>query len=55
MKQFKRIDMDTILIEGVVYSLNPIKKVDIKSQESKLYINSVKVDGVYYYPVNQKK
>lgn len=55
MKNIKRIDMDSFLIDGVVYSLNPIKKIEVKSQRGGYYIESIKIDGIYYYPTSQIK
>lgn len=50
MKTFKRISMDEIAVDGIIYNVDPSKKMLLKSQESGLEIYSVKLYGVTYYP-----
>ena len=54
MKTFKRIDEDTVLVEGVYYSTNVSKKVEILGK-SGFKIDSIKVNGVPYYPFKEEK
>lgn len=49
MKTFKRIGDDCILVEGVYYSTNIIKKTDILSPEG-YKIDSIRINCVFYYP-----
>ena len=54
MKNLKRIDEDTIFIDGVYYSTNSLKKVEIKSEMGH-NIESVKLNGIRYYPYKEDK
>ena len=54
MKSLKRIDEDTLLVEGVYYSTNSLKKVEIKS-EMGFMIEFVKLNGIRYYPYKEEK
>lgn len=54
MNTFKRIDEDTVLVEGVYYSTNISKKTEILGK-SGFKIDSIKVNGVSYYPFKEEK
>jgi hypothetical protein len=54
MKQFKRFDEDTILVEGVYYSTNISKKTEILSSNG-FKIDSIKINGIHYYPFKEEK
>ena len=54
MKNFKRIDEDTILVDGVYYSTNSLKKVEIKNEMGHK-VESVKLNGIRYYPYKEDK
>ena len=54
MKNLKRIDEDTIFIDGVYYSTNSLKKVEIKS-DAGYVLESVKLNGIRYYPYKEDK
>ena len=54
MKNLKRIDDETILVEGVYYSSNSLKKVEIKN-EIGYAIESIKLNGIRYYPYKEDK
>ena len=54
MKNLKRIDDETILVEGVYYSSNSLKKVEIKNEMGHS-IESIKLNGIRYYPYKEDK
>jgi len=54
MKNLKRIDEDTILIDGVYYSQNSLKKVEIQI-ESVYELESVKLKRILYYQYKKNK
>ena len=54
MNHFKRIDDDNILLEGVYYTTNQSKKIEIRGS-SGFQIDSVKINCVSYYPYKEKK
>ena len=54
MKNLKRIDDETILIDGVYYSTNSLKKLEIKSETGHT-LESVKLNGIRYYPYKEDK
>jgi hypothetical protein len=54
MKTFKRLDEDTVLVEGVYYTTNPTKKTEIYGT-SGFVIDMIKVNGVPYYPYKEEK
>ena len=47
---FRRIDETTIVLDGLVYSTNTDKMINILNTESENKVFSVKVEDVYYYP-----
>lgn len=49
MNTLKRIDDDTLLVEGVYYTTQILKKTEIYGK-SGYKIDSVIYNGVYYYP-----
>lgn len=55
MKSFKRIDEDTIIVEGVYYTTNRAKHTEIVSQSSGFKIDSVRINCVSYYPFKIEK
>jgi hypothetical protein len=55
MKTFKRIDENTILLEGVYYTTNQAKKIEVISQTSSLVIDKVRINCVSYYPFKIEK
>ena len=49
MNTIKRINDDTVLLEGVYYSTNNLKKIEVVSP-SGFNIDSIRINCVYYYP-----
>ena len=54
MKNFKRIDEETIKVDDVYYTTNISKKIELKG-ESGYTIHSVRLNCVYYYPFKEEK
>ena len=54
MKNFKRIDDDTILVEGVYYTTNLSKKIEVRGK-SGFMIDCIKINCVRYYPYKEEK
>lgn len=49
-KTVKRLSESKIVLEGIVWTTNSAKAVDIKNPETGGKMISIKVDGIYYYP-----
>lgn len=49
MNTFKRLDEDRILLEGIVYHRSFSKMIEVKNEDGSK-IQSIKLEGVYYYP-----
>ena len=52
---FRRIDENTVALDGLVYSTNTDKMVKILNTETDGKVFSVKVEDVYYYPIGFDK
>lgn len=54
MNTIKRIDENTIIVESVHYTTNILKKIEVIAK-SGFVIDSVKINGIYYYPFKEDK
>jgi hypothetical protein len=54
MNSLKRIDDETIFVDGIYYSTNSLKKVEIKN-EMGYKVESIKLNGIRYYPYKEDK
>jgi len=54
MNNLKRIDDETILVDGIYYSTNSLKKIEIKNEMGHT-VESVKLNGIRYYPYKEDK
>lgn len=50
LKTFKRLSESRILLEDIVWDLNFAKSVSIKNPNTGEMMQSIKVNGLYYYP-----
>lgn len=48
---FRRIDENTVALDGLVYSTNTDKMIKILNTETDGKVFSVKVEDTYYYPI----
>jgi len=52
---FRRIDETTVVLDGLVYSTNTDKMIEVLNTETDNKVFSVKVEDVYYYPIGFDK
>lgn len=52
---FRRIDENTVALDGLVYSTHSDKMIKILNTESDNKVFSVKVEDTYYYPIGFDK
>ena len=50
MKTFKRLSESKVLVEGIVWDLNPSKAVEMRNEETGDTMLSIRVEGLFYYP-----
>lgn len=50
-KTFKRLSESRVLVEGIIWDLNPAKAVEMKSEETGYTMQSIRVNGLFYYPI----
>jgi hypothetical protein len=52
---FRRIDENTVALDGLIYSTNTDKMIKVLNTDTDGKVFSVKVEDVYYYPVGFDK
>jgi len=52
---FRRIDENTVALDGLVYSTHSDKMIKILNTETDGKVFSVKVEDTYYYPIGFDK
>lgn len=50
MNEFSRLSDDKILLDGLVWTSNPDKAIELKDPDNGFKIHSIKMDETYYYP-----
>jgi hypothetical protein len=50
LKTFKRLSESKILLEDIVWDKNPHKAVDMRNPETGDIMQSIIVEGLFYYP-----
>ena len=55
MNEFRRLDDGRIVLDGLVWSNNPDKSIEIKDEYSGFKVHSIKLEEQYYYPVGYDK
>ena len=54
MQTFKRLSQSKVLLDNIIWETNQEKAVNVRSAETGFLQHSIKIDGVYYYPVGVK-
>ena len=52
---FRRIDENTVALDGLIYSTNADKMIKVLNTDTDGKVYSVKVEDVYYYPIGFDK
>ena len=52
---FRRIDENTVALDGLIYSIHSDKMIKILNTDTDGKVFSVKVEDVYYYPIGFDK
>lgn len=47
---FKRLEDGRIIVDGLIWGINPEKAIEIKNELTGNKVHSIKMDDVYYYP-----
>ena len=55
MNTFKRLIDGKIVLDGLVWDTNIDRMIGITNDATGGTVNSIKVDGVYYYPIGFDK
>lgn len=55
MNEFRRLEDGRVVLDGLVWSNNPDKAIDVKDPDNGFKVHSIKVDEQYYYPVGYDK
>jgi len=51
LKTFKRISESKIALDGLIWTTDAERGIPLKNEETGHIVHSVKVDGVYYFPM----
>jgi len=49
-KTFKRLSESKVLVENIVWDLNPSKAIEMRNEETGHIMQSIRVEGLFYYP-----
>jgi hypothetical protein len=55
MNEFRRLEDGRIVLDGLVWSNNPDKAIEVKDEDNGFKIHSIKLDEQYFYPVGYDK
>jgi len=55
MNEFRKLDNDRIVLDGLVWDKNPDKAIEVKDEDNGFKILNIKLDGTSYYPVGYDK
>ncbi|CAB4143628.1 hypothetical protein UFOVP449_236 [uncultured Caudovirales phage] len=50
IKSFKRVSETKVILDGIVWGINPEKAVEIRNDQTGCKLHSIKLNGHYYYP-----
>jgi hypothetical protein len=55
MNEFRRLEDGRVVLDGLVWSNNPDKAIEVKDEDNGFKIHSIKLDEQYFYPVGYDK
>jgi hypothetical protein len=55
MNEFRKLDNDRIVLDGLVWDKNPDKAIEVKDEDNGFKVLNIKLDGISYYPVGYDK
>ena len=47
---FKRLDDGKIILDGLVWSIDPEKAIEVRNEQTGYKAHSIRLDEIYYYP-----
>lgn len=50
MNEFRRLEDGRIVLDGLVWSSNPDKAIELTDPDNGFKVHSIKIDETYYYP-----
>lgn len=51
MKTMRRLSETRVLVDNIVWDRNSAKAVDMRNEETGHIMQSIKIEGMYYYPI----
>jgi hypothetical protein len=55
MNEFRKLDNDRIVLDGLVWDKNPDKAIEVKDEDNGFKVLNIKLDGISYYPIGYDK
>jgi len=55
MNEFRKLDNDRSVLDGLVWDKNPDKAIEVKDEDNGFKVLNIKLDGISYYPVGYDK
>jgi hypothetical protein len=52
---FRRIDENTVALDGLIYSIHTDKMIKVLNTDTDEKVFSIKIEDVYYYPIGFDK
>jgi hypothetical protein len=55
MNEFRKLEDGRIVLDGLVWTNNPDKAIEVIDPDNGFKVHSIKLDETYYYPVGYDK
>lgn len=55
MNEFRRLENGNIALNGVIWSHNADKAIELTNSDNGFKVHSIKLDDIYYYPIKDDK
>jgi hypothetical protein len=55
MNEFRKLDDGRIVLDGLVWSNNADKAIEVTDPDNGFKVHNIKLDGISYYPVGYDK
>jgi L-ribulose-5-phosphate 3-epimerase UlaE len=47
---FRRVDENTVVLDGLIWTSNTDKSIRVKNNDSGMFVHSIKLEDKHYYP-----
>jgi hypothetical protein len=51
MNEFRRLDDGRIVLDGLIWSNNPDKAIEVIDEDNGFKVHNIKFEDEYYYPI----